>query len=207
MHSERSLLKYDREEHLKSKLNAYLVQQFNLPKKDYYACLDAKGIIGLKSVLADINNILTLKVTLAFADWLVQKYNLDVEAEATLKSIVMDSKPNANGYDIWLGYPVSFVGEVKCNIPINTGFKYGSQQRMGIEKDIKGLLNGKLKASIASEKCPKFLAFLDLPEIRKANEHLLKVSSICRENLVFVESDSDISRLDIVHGVYVVQNV
>ena len=199
-------MKYEREKHLKSKLNAYLSQQFNLPTKDYYACLDAKGIIELKLVLSDINNILTLKVTLAFADWLVQQYNLDKEAEATLKSIILDSKPNTNGYDIWLGYPTAFVGEVKCNIPINKGFKYGSQQRIGIEKDIKGLLNGKRKAFITPKQCPKFLAFLDLPEIRKANEHLLKVSSICRENLVFVANGDDISRLDIVHGVYVTAN-
>ncbi|ENN6470577.1 hypothetical protein AB9X29_004409 [Vibrio vulnificus] len=196
-------MKYDREEQLKIKLNSYLIEQFELTEKDYYSLFDIRGIVKLKSVLSDINNILTLKVTLAFSDWLAEHYSLDQNAAQSLKRIVLESKPNSNGYDIWLGYPVTFVGEVKCNIPINNSFKYGAQQRKGIERDISGLIYGKRKASINSEKCPKFIAFLDLPEVRKANEHLLSVSSICREHLVFVEAGVDCDRLDLVYGVYV----
>lgn len=196
-------MEYDREDDLRGRLNTFLSDKFDLPEKDYYSQLDTEGFIALKSALSDINNILTLKVTLSFAQWLSQHYDLDHSAKTELERIVLEAKPNSNGYDIWLGYPVAFVGEVKCNIPINNGSVYGSAQRAGIEKDITGLLKGKSKASMNTEKCPKFLAFLDLPQIRSANEHLLRVSEICKERLVFTEKGTELSRLDVVHGVYV----
>ncbi|GGE94501.1 hypothetical protein [Shewanella carassii] len=196
-------MEYDREADLSHRLNTFLSETFGLPNKDYYSQLDAEGFISLKSALSDINNILTLKVTLSFADWLSQHYNLDSSAKAELERIVLEAKPNSNGYDVWLGYPVSFVGEVKCNIPINNGLVYGSAQRAGIEKDVNGMLKGKRKASINPEKCPKFLAFLDLPQIRSANEHLSSVSGICKEHLVFTEMGQELDRLDVVYGVYV----
>lgn len=196
-------MKYDREEQFKCKLNSYLIEEFELTEKDYYSLFDIRSILKLKSVLSDINNLLTLKVTLAFSDWLTEHYSLDEDAAKSLKKIVLESKPNSNGYDIWLGYPVAFVGEVKCNIPINNSSKYGAQQRKGIERDISGLIFGKRKATINSEKCPKFIAFLDLPEVREANEHLLSVSNICQKHLVFIEAGADSDRLDVVYGVYV----
>ncbi|MEH8016602.1 hypothetical protein MN202_05125 [Rheinheimera muenzenbergensis] len=200
-------LEYNREEFLRYRFNSFLVERFDLPSQDYYSSLTAEGFIGLKSALSDINNILTLKVTLSFADWLADHYVLDKAARSELHRMVLEAKPNSNGYDVWLGYPVTFVGEVKCNIPINNGSVYGSAQRHGIEKDVVGLLKGKRKASINPESCPKYLAFLDIPQIRAANEHLLSVSSFCRDHLVFVEGEQELTRTDIVYGVYVSANV
>jgi len=116
---------------------------------------------------------------------------------------VLQAKPNANGFDVWLGYPIALVGEVKCNVPINKGLIYGAAQRHGIEKDIIALLQGKRKASINPQSCLKFLAFLDRPEIKSANEHLLRVSRICKDKLVFVSEDTALERHDVVYGVYV----
>jgi hypothetical protein len=196
-------LKYNRENALRDRLNSFLVESFDLPSRDYYSFLDAERFIGLKSALSDINNVLTLKVTLSFADWLADHYRLDDSVRSELQHIVTQTKPNSNGYDIWLGYPVAFVGEVKCNIPINKSVIYGSAQRHGIEKDIIGLLKGKRKATINPESCPKFMAFLDIPQIRRANEHLLRSSDICRNHLVFVEGEHELCRTDVVYGVYV----
>jgi len=194
---------YNREESLRERLNAFLSQRFDIPALDYYSRLNTQAFLGLKSVLADINNILTLKVSLAFAEWISARLDLDSEARQALKRIVLRAKPNANGFDVWLGYPIAFVAEVKCNVPINGGSIYGSAQRHGIEKDIAALLQGKSKASINSQSCPKFFAFLDLPEIRNANAHLLRVSKTCKEKLVFVSENTEFDRLDIVYGVYV----
>jgi len=173
-----------------------------MPKHDYYGQLNAASLLKLKSTLSDINNILTLRVTLAFADWIAGKLLLDDQYTAELRDSVLNAKPSSNGYDIKLDYPVSFVGEVKCNVPINNGGVYGSAQRIGIEKDITALLNGKTKASIVPENFLKFIAFLDLPEIRQANAHLVRTSKICKEKLVFLDSADEISRVDVVHGVY-----
>jgi len=181
-----------------------LSKNFAIPELDYYAKLDTEAFLGLKSVLADINNILTIRVSLAFVEWIAIRLALDSDAKLALKKIVLEAKPNANGFDVWLGYPVAFVAEVKCNVPINRGSIYGSAQRHGIEKDVTTLLQGKRRASINSQSCPKFLAFLDLPEIRSANEHLLRVSKTCKEKLVFVSEGTEFNRHDVVYGVYIV---
>lgn len=195
---------FNREESLRRRLNSFLSKNFAIPELDYYAKLDTEAFLGLKSVLADINNILTIRVSLAFVEWIAIRLALDSDAKLALKKIVLEAKPNANGFDVWLGYPVAFVAEVKCNVPINRGSIYGSAQRHGIEKDVTTLLQGKRRASINSQSCPKFLAFLDLPEIRSANEHLLRVSKTCKEKLVFVSEGTEFNRHDVVYGVYIV---
>ncbi|MFA6972264.1 MAG: hypothetical protein WC208_12810 [Gallionella sp.] len=194
---------FNREESLRRRLNAFLSRSFELPEHDYYTRLSAEAFLDLKSVLADINNILTLRVSLAFVKWVTIHLNLDARAKFELETAILRSKPNANGFDVWLGYPIAFVAEVKCNIPINKGSVYGAQQRHGIEKDVTSLLEGKQKASMNPQSCLKFLAFLDRPEIRAANQHLLGISKICKGRLVFVAEGTELNRHDVVYGVYV----
>lgn len=194
---------FDREDSLRLRLNAFLSQNFGLPEHDYYASLDTDAFLGLKSVLADINNILTLQVSLAFVEWVAVQLRLDAQAKLELQTMVLKSKPNANGFDVSSGYPIAFVGEVKCNVPINKGSIYGSAQRHGIEKDVTALLQGKRKSFINPQSCLKFLAFLDRPEIRCANEHLLRVSKACKDKLVFVSEGIKLERHDVIYGVYV----
>jgi hypothetical protein len=198
---------FDREESLRLNLNKFLSQNFQLPEYDYYASLDTDAFLGLKSVLADINNILTLRVSLAFVEWVAVQLHLDAQAKLELQTIVLKSKPNANGFDVSLSNPVAFVGEVKCNVPINNGSTYGSAQRHGIEKDVTALLHGKRKSHISPQSCLKFLAFLDRPEIRCANEHLLRVSKICKDKLVVVSDGIELERHDVIYVVYVVPKV
>jgi hypothetical protein len=194
---------FNREDYLRSRLNAFLARSLDLPDKDYYARLDIEAFLGLKSVLADINNILTLRVSLAFVVWVSARLSLNAQDTRKLQTTFLASKPNANGFDVWLDDPVAFVAEVKCNVPINNGSVYGAQQRHGIEKDVTSLLEGKRKANINPQSCLKFLAFLDRPEIRRANEHLLAVSKICKDRLVFFGDGTKLNRNDIVYGVYV----
>ena len=124
-------MKYNREDELRSRLNKFLVSSFDLPESDYYSAMSTQNFVSLKSALSDINNILALKITLGFCRWLANHYSLDKSHAEQLESMALAAKPNANGYDVWLGYPVAFVGEVKCNIPINGGSVYGSAQRAG----------------------------------------------------------------------------
>ena len=194
---------FDREESLRKRLNAFLSSSFELPEHDYYARLNAEAFLGLKSVLADINNILTLRVSLAFVEWVALRLKLDASAKLELETTLFRSKPNANGFDVRRDDPIAFVAEVKCNVPINKGSVYGAQQRYGIEKDVTSLLEGKRKASVNPQSCLKFLAFLDRPEIRAANQHLLGISKICKGRLVFVSESTELNRHDVVYGVYV----
>lgn len=195
--------KYNRETVLRQRMNRFFVEKFGLPNSDYYSALDTKGVLELKAVLSDINNILTMKATLSFIDWVSDKLGFDLVAKEEAVSIAMEAKPNSNGYDAYLGYPVAYVAEVKCNVPINGGGVYGSAQRKGIEKDLDGLLKGKRKAHIMPQKCLKFFVFLDLPEVREANKHLASVNEGFANNVVFESPAAVPSRTDIIYGVYV----
>lgn len=165
---------YDREKHLQSRLNKFVEYGFDLPERDYYSSLELDDFLKLKSILSDINNIFTLKVSLGFTRWLTGQFELSEESTKTIYSEILGTKPNANGFDLELREPIKVVAEVKCNIPINGGDVYGSAQRNGITKDIDSLVNGKTKSSINSQDCFKFMVFLDRPEIRKATAHFIK---------------------------------
>lgn len=165
---------YDREGELKRRLNDFLSSQFSLDEKDYYSNLDESGFLKLKAVLSDINNILTMKVTLSFVHWLGQNLGLAMSDVDSMIETIKDTKPNTNGYDIELDAPVALIAEVKCNIPINEGTVYGSAQKNAIIKDIDALTDGKSKSQMDPQRCLKFMVFLDTPEVRKATQHLLK---------------------------------
>ncbi len=191
---------YNREDALRTRLNSFLASHLGLPEMDYYKNLKQESFLALKSVLADINNLLTLKVSLSFVEWVASRLDLDESAKLELVNSILAAKPNSNGFDLWLGSPVAFVAEVKCNVPINGGSIYGSAQRNGIEKDILALLNGKVKASLVPTTCLKFMVLLDLPEIRSATAHFARTSKTCGDKLVF---DMDQIRTDVVYVVYV----
>lgn len=63
-------MQYHREEELKNRLNNFFITQFSLPEDDYYSRLDSEKII-LKIALSDINNLLTMKITISFVNGFV----------------------------------------------------------------------------------------------------------------------------------------
>lgn len=180
---------YNRESHLQNRLNLFLESELGLPSADYYAQLDINGFLGLKSVLSDINNIFTLKVSLAFAEWVTKHLEINAEAERQIITQILETKPNANGYDIEVTEPVKIIAEVKCNIPINGGNVYGSAQKNGIAKDIDALINGKSKSLISPSEYLKFMVFLDMPEIRDATEYFVKNMKNEKERISYLGDD------------------
>ena len=194
---------YDREKHLQSRLNEFIEHGFDLPERDYYSSLEIDGFLKLKSVLSDINNIFTLKVSLAFAHWIIGHFKLPEEPTKKIYSQILSTKPNANGFDLELEKPINLVAEVKCNIPINGGDVYGSAQRNGIAKDIDSLVNGKSKSPISSEDCFKFMVFLDRPEIRAATAHFIKNMKVHKELISMIEENVGKISTDKVYVIFV----
>lgn len=194
---------YNRERVLLERLNNFLTTRLGLPANDYSSKLDLMGLLSLKTALSDINNLITVKLSLGLADWISEKYQLSEDQRVSMRENITKTKPNANGFDVWLGYPIAFVAEVKCNIPINGGRRYGAQQRQGIISDVKALMNGKSTTPMLTAGIPKFMAFLDLPEIREANEHLVQTEPELLTKLVFLERDEDETDTSFVHGVYI----
>jgi hypothetical protein len=194
---------YCRDEEIKRRVNTFLENAFQLPTDDYYGRLDLKHLLGLKSALSDINNALTLRLTLQFLDWLEIALAFKPEDSKRLRATVFGAKPSANGYDIQCLAPVPLAAEVKCNIPVNGGTKYGAAQRNGILADIDALLNGKSKAAVLTPNALKFMVFMDLPEVRAANEHLLKSSAMQSRAFRMIEAWEEPRNPAVVYGVHI----
>ena len=195
-------VEYQKDVELSRRINQFLVQAFGLPKEDYYARLSITNFLALKAALSDINNAVTMRLTLCFVDWAARVFPMDALATNKLRAAVLQSKPSSNGYDLYCDGPTPFIAEVKCNVPINGSERYGSAQRTGILNDIDALLTGKSKAASVTRTALKFMVFLDLPEVRAANLHFLKSGAASSRPLHFLASEerpSDPSAVYIVH--------
>lgn len=94
------------------------------------------------------------------------------------------------------------MAEVKCNIPVNGGTKYGAAQKAGILKDIEALLQGKSKAAAVPHDSLKFMVFIDLPEVRAANNHLVASNAKLSSEFQFIGEREVPNNSAIVYGVY-----
>lgn len=145
---------------------------------DYYSNLSIETLINLKKTLSNINNIITLKICLAFVKRLVPKYIGDDVATKVINDI-LSTHANTNGYDVqYKDGDFPFLAEIKCNIPCGKdGKKFGAAQLTSIIKDIDGLINGKTKANITNKEVDnyyRFMVFLGYDGIRDAVRELFK---------------------------------
>lgn len=194
---------YSRDVEIRTRLNRFLIDVLKLPEGDYASNMDIFALLCLKSVLSNINNAITLRLQIGLGDWIADNYKLDLAARDQIRKIILESKPNSNGYDLWLGYPMTFIAEVKCNIPVNGGNKYGAQQKIGILGDVEALLSGKRKSPMIVDGVLKFMAFLDLPAIRAANDHLLKTTPSLAQKIRFWNGEGAPNDTTFVHGIYI----
>ncbi|WNF35224.1 hypothetical protein RJD24_12180 [Bacillaceae bacterium IKA-2] len=168
--------KYNREDELKERFNQFISTKVTGENKDYYSELSVEDFLDIKTTLSDINNIITYKTTIRFMDWLSEHFPYVKDNYHVYLEKVLGAKPSGNGYDIMVTGEIIILAEIKCNKPINNGFKFGSAQKNGIIKDIQGLLEGKSKVkSIDPREAYKFLVVYDFGEhTLKATEHLIK---------------------------------
>ncbi len=162
---------YNREEALKERLNTVLNEVVGKEKRDYCSSMSFNDLLCLKTALSDVNNVITLRLTLSLVDWIGETFKLTEEKVAEMKQKVLSTKPNANGYDVDCNDP-DIVAEVKCNIPINKGSTYGADQKKGLLNDIQGLLSGKNKASLRDASF-RFLALYNKQSVKEATKHLV----------------------------------
>lgn len=153
---------YNRTDALKERLNSF-ISRLTASQKDYFEELSQEELISLKSALSDVNNVLTLKTTLAFADWLCEFFNLDDLEKNEIYKQINSVKPNTNGFDIEIDTAHKIVIEIKCIIPINNGNYYGAAQRNSILDDAIKLKNGK-KSIPDTADFFKLIGLIDLGE-------------------------------------------
>lgn len=100
-------------------------------------CVTLRHIIDLKSVLANINNVITLLATHAVAYKIAEAFEFSEAETHRLIGKINEVGPNTNGYDIQIDDPKILV-EVKCNKLIDG--KFGAAQLKSMQNDILKLL-------------------------------------------------------------------
>ena len=197
-------MEYDKERILAEELNKFLTSDLGVKDADYYSKLDFSSFIKLKSVLSNINNIITMKVTMAFIDWLAIHFEWSADERDDMLRKYNSTKPNTNGYDVELSSDaVSIIAEVKCNVPVNGGDKYGAAQKLGIEKDFSSLIKGKSKSHMNPDHCLKFMVFVDHPEIRKATNGFINVDKKFGDKICVYRDGMKFDDKEKVHVVFV----
>lgn len=172
---------------LKNKLNQHLSNLTGI-ETDYYSNLKNENILDLKTVLSDIHNLLTLKLTIAAAKWVCEYFKIgDVEFQKIVEKVDA-TKPNQSGFDILIHEPIKLVGEVKCTSPINNGSKFGVTQRNSILNDIQKLKKGKRELLDTSEYL-KFMFIIDLGD-RSANA----IVDILKKTNIRIETEGRLNR-------------
>lgn len=130
--------------------------------------LELSDMIDFKTVLSDVNNIITLLMTREF----VRLLGGDTHS--------VDNNPNANGYDlVYQSEKYQMViAEVKSTIPCLKNKLFGPKQIDGIIKDIEGLKEKKNKSQLKNDKefeaAVKVMILLDREDVRNAINDLKK---------------------------------
>lgn len=107
-------------------------------KSDLKSNLTIEKLVKLKSVLSNINNVLTLLATKAIANNIIDTLKLGEAERETILSDIDSKKASSNGFDIQIDSPIKILVEVKCNALIN-GKQLGAAQINGILEDARKL--------------------------------------------------------------------
>ena len=172
---------------LKNKINSYLSKLTQI-ENDYFSYLKQNDLIELKTVLADINNLLTFKTTIAAANYIAEYFKFTLVEKADVLRKVDQAKPNSNGFDIYIDGRYKIIAEVKCTSPVNNGNKFGAAQRASILEDFKKLKNGKPSAPNTAN-FYKFLFLIDL-----GTRSNIAMENLCKETTLRVETEVRVNR-------------
>jgi hypothetical protein len=96
---------------LKTGLNNYLYKLTGI-QKDYFSNLRQTELLELKTVLTDINNLLTLAMTIESVNWLIKFFDIDDNSRQLILKRIDEIKPNTGGYDIQISEPIKIIGDV-----------------------------------------------------------------------------------------------
>ena len=167
---------YSRVDDLSKKFNSFWNDYFH-DAKDYFKELTISNLVSLKMAVSNINNIITLRVTNQFVEFLQSEGIITSTQKEKMLSDVDKIHPNTNGYDVkFSDSGIKIVAEVKCCIPVGKN-SYGAAQEESIISDIKLLLAGKPKSGIKEDdsidKYYKFMVLLDGEKVETSIEKLL----------------------------------
>ena len=204
-------IEYSRELDLKEKFNLFWNKALKTNGEDYLNRFTNNDLVEMKKAISNINNLITLRVTLAFIDKICRLGIINSKQADNIKNDVQRAHPNTNGFDV--RYPqkeeeydgINLIAEVKCNIPVG-GNEFGAAQRNGIIKDLNGLWEGKGKfGKNYTDDSYKFMVLLELQggnEVKCAMKNLLENNKQYKDICVEL-GDKKIDEIDKKH-IYIV---
>jgi len=171
--------------------------------------LSAEIFEEMKNVATKFNVWLALYATRLLIGHLVKQFSTEFRPKQQDISKGMAASPFANGFDIEYkdsDKKISFVAEVKSNIPINKGDAFGGKQKENIKKDLHYLRNGKstsyhrLKDAKSLEDYYKFFGIFcdEKGHVEKAMNSLYKTikDNADIKPIEFLEEKSKLKDLD-----------
>lgn len=162
---------YSRRLDLEEKFNRYWNQALKTNDVDYLKRLTINDLVEMKKAISNINNLITLKVTLGFIDEICRLGIVNNEQAERMRKEVDEQHPNTNGFDVQ-DKECRIIAEIKCNIPVGEK-SFGAAQKNALKKDLQGLRNGKTKGDIDNVgNYYKFLVIQDVSNARLAMKEL-----------------------------------
>lgn len=187
---------YSRQLDLEEKFNRYWNQALKTNGEDYLKRLTINDLVEMKKAISNINNLITLKVTLAFIDEICRLGIIDSVQAGKIREKVDEQHPNTNGFDVCCEKEkdgINLIAEVKCNIPVG-GDEFGAAQRNGIIKDLDGIWEGKGKFDKNyTDRCDKFMVLLEMQDsnkVKDAMHNLLENNIQYKDICVNLESNN-----------------
>ena len=162
---------YSRQLDLEEKFNRYWNQALKTNDVDYLKRLTINDLVEMKKAISNINNLITLKITLGFIDEICRLGIVNNEQAERMRKEVDEQHPNTNGFDVQ-DKECRIIAEIKCNIPVGEK-SFGAAQKNALKKDLQGLRNGKTKGDIDNVgNYYKFMVIQDVSNARLAMKEL-----------------------------------
>ena len=120
---------------LKEALDSICTEEVHLKEIDQIPLDD---LIRLKTVVANVNNLITKKLSEKFVEALCELQLITKKELEKVKKELLSSNVSTNGYDIIIEENKKILAEIKANIPYGIN-QYGAKQKEEIEKDLNGL--------------------------------------------------------------------
>ena len=155
---------YSRQLDLEEKFNCYWNQALKTNGVDYLQRLTINDLVEMKKAISNINNLITLRVTLSFIDEICRLGIVNNEQAERIKKEVNEQHPNTNGFDVQ-DKESRIIAEIKCNIPVGEKC-FGAAQKNALKKDLQGLRNGKVKGDI--DNVGNYYKFMVIQDVSKA---------------------------------------
>lgn len=162
---------YSRQLDFEERFNRYWNQALKTNDVDYLKRLTINDLVEMKKAISNINNLITLKVTIGFIDEICRLGVVNNEQAERMRKEVDEQHPNTNGFDVQ-DKECRIIAEIKCNIPVGEK-SFGAAQKNALKKDLQGLRNGKTKGDIDNVgNYYKFMVIQDVSNARLAMKEL-----------------------------------